>query len=923
MATETTQAEPSAVESQFLDIVRELLREMGRPEVAESAAVSSSFERDLGIGSLDLVELMVRCEGHFEVELPDHIAEEAETPAAWIKAILEGGQEAEAASAYRISPPPTESPAEPVSAKTLVDVLAGHAENDPGRVHIHLLEADSGQGITYGKLYDEASAVASGLAEQGLRRNETVAIMLPTGADFFYAFFGVMLAGGIPVPVYPPTRPDRIEDYVRRQIEMMRNTGVRFLISFDQVQAIVQILRVNLPSLADVTTVDALRQSKGRLGVGSVRPAEIALLQFTSGSTGIPKAVTLTNANVLANIRGIGAAVEVRPGDALVSWLPLYSDLGMVGCWLFSLYYGTPLTVLSPLDFLRRPERWLRAIADARGTLSAAPNFAYDLCARRIPAWTLEGIDLSSWRVAVNGGEPVLPETIERFTKRFSGYGFRAEAFQSCYGLSESTVALTMPPPERLPVRDRIDKHKFETENRAEPAGQNGEPALIFFTCGKPIEGQQIRLVDESGAEVPERTVGRVLFRGDSTMSGYYREPEATAAVTMDGGWTDTGDYGYIANGEFYFTGRMQDSIEKAGRSMSPLNVESALNSVPGVLPGTAVAFGVTESDSTTEQLVVAAETRAANQVDFRRIETEITRVVDNYLGVPPDKIQLVEPGALPRTSNGKVRRNDIRSLYLKRRLRVAARPPWMQIVRLRWENLGALIGLALRRARNSTGRALTKAAVSAGARVGGIWVRLTHSGGVVRSVARWALGLQARRYSIQGLPNLDSGKPALLVVNRPGTLDPLVAIATLPGTVWFADISALDGLPPALAFLLEPLVLSDTAAAKTGTIRERVAKALQDPCTVVVFPESPIGTAIPRCRYRLDPFRAALETGAAIHPTAVRERAQQQQPVERARIRKVTMLIVREPMPAEQHQPPDLMDLRERVRQAIGDYHA
>jgi acyl carrier protein len=918
------QMDPAAVEQQVLDIVRELLRDGGRESDAASVSPTSHFERDLGMASLELVELMVRCEARFEVELPEHMADEAETPAGWVKAILEGGRDAETKAAYRISPPRLDALTEPTSAASLIDVLARHAEADPGRVHIHLLEKDSGQGITYGQLYEEAAAVAAGLAEMGLRRYDTVAIMLPSGADFFYAFFGVMLAGGIPVPIYPPTRPDRIEDYVRSQIQALGGAGIRFMLSFAEVRAVVQILRVNLPSLVDVTTVRELRKAKGRLGIGSVKPAENAVLQFTSGSTGAPKAVALSHAAVLSNIRAIGAAVEVRPGDALVSWLPLYSDLGLIGNWLFSLYYAAPITILSPVDFLKRPERWLHAIRDSRGSLASAPNFAYELCTRRIPAWTLEGVDLSSWRVAVNAGEPVLPETVTRFSERFAPYGFRPGAMLPCFGLAESSVALAIPPAGRLPVRDRILRRELETAGKALAAPSDDTSALSFFSSGMPVEGQQIRLVDDHGNDVPDRTIGRLLFRGDSTMSGYYRNPEATAAVLVDQDWIDTGDYGYLADGEFFFTGRVQDTIAKAGRQLNPLDVEIAVGNVPGVIPGSAVAFGAPEKESGADRLMVAVETGASSFEDFRRIETEIVRVVDKYLGMPPDGVRILAPGCLPRTQNGKVRRNEIRSLFLRGKLRAVSRAPWLQIVRLRRENLGALIGLGVRRIRVVGGRAATNFAAGFVARVAGLWARVSGSNRIVRSACRRVLELHAQRFSLQGAELLPGKTPLVLVANRSGLFDPLVMVATLPSKVWFADRAALNDLPPSLAYLLKPLVLGDRdgqTVPVAGSVRGRVLTALESQCIVVNFPESPVGEPVARNRYRLDVFQAAAEMGVEIRPAAVRERAVQQQPVEWARVRRVTMVILRDPIaPPEDN---DCVGLRHLVREAIGDYHA
>ncbi len=924
MGVPSTQLEAGLVERQFLDLLRQWLRERGKSEPPGGVGLRSNLQRDLGFDAADLSDFLVRCEAAFEVALPSALVDEAETPAGWVKAILESSSRSAAEARYRVPPPPEEFLAEPTGAATLAEALTLHAETDPGRVHIHLLEGRRGAAVTYGSLYDDASLIAAGMADLGVRPGETVAVMLPTSADFFAAFFGVMFAGGIPVPVYPPTRPDRIEDYVRRQVVVLRRAGVRYLIAFPEIRSVVQLLRVMAPSLVEVTTMKQLRRARGRLGFGSVRLPELAVLQFTSGSTGDPKPVALTHSNVLNNIRGIGAAIEVRPGDALVSWLPLYSDLGLIGCWLFSLYYSVPLTVLSPLEFLRAPERWLWAIHESRGTLSAGPNFAYELCARRIPAWKMEGLDLSTWRVAVNAGEPVLPATVDRFTNRFAPYGFRPEAFLPCYGLAEAAVALTMPPVGRLPVRDRVRRPEFERESRAVAAEAGDPAALCFFSNGRPIQGQEIRLVDGRGREVPERTVGRLLFRGSTTMKGYYRDPEATAAAVREDGWVDSGDYGYLAGGEFYFTGRSKEAIFKAGRVMNPLHVEAALGSVSGVVPGSAVVFGVPEEMTGAELLVVVAETGANAQEDFRRIEAEITRVVDAYLGMPPDRIQLVAPDCLPRTPNGKIRRNEIRSRYARGRLRTYHRPPWLQILRLRWENLGALALLGLRRIRVAAGRLVTNAAGAAAGLAAGVAVRLTGQVRLVPPVCRAILRLHAQRFSLQGAGLLENDRPAVLVANRSGLFDPLALVAAIPRPVRFADRAALLGLPRPLAWLLEPLVLGTEegfAVPAAGRVRDRVRKALAAGLLVVCFPDSRVGEAVSRSRYRIDPFHAALETGAPLHPVSVRQRAVQQTGPERVRARRVTMIIVREPLDAGPR--PDLLELRDRAREAIGEYHA
>src|SRR5437899_763481 len=540
-------APTDSIEEQTLGLIRELLSELGSHRAAQTVSLHSSFERDLGLESLARVDLLLRCEARINARLPDEIAQRAETPAEWVEALRNGSGTVTGAvnARYRIRQPAREAPRAPESARDWVRVLRHHAEVEPDRAQVHLLEGDSGEDITYAQLLETASTVAAGLGALGLERDETVAIMLPTSADFFYAFFGVMLAGGIAVPIYPPARPDKIEEYVRRQVAILRNADVRFLIGFDRVKAVSRLMGLNLPNVIVSTTVEALCRSGARLPASGVEPSDTAFIQCTSGSTGDPKGVVLSQFNVLSNVKGIGWAVKVRPSDIVVSWLPLYHDMGLIGSWLFSAYYALPITVLSPLDFLSRPERWLWALHDSRGTLCPAPNFSFELCARKIPDEAIEGLDLSAWRVAINAGEAVLPETLARFAERFQRYGFRPESYMPCYGLAESSVGLTFPPLDRRPIVDVIRRGVFESEGRAVPAGSSDGNVLRFVANGGPLPGREVRLVDEQGRVLGERVQGRLFFRGLSKTAGYYRNPEATAAAVTDGGWMEPGELAY------------------------------------------------------------------------------------------------------------------------------------------------------------------------------------------------------------------------------------------------------------------------------------------------------------------------------------------------------------------------------------------
>ena len=264
-----------------------------------------------------------------------------------------------------------------------------------------------------------APFAAGALRERGVAPGDRVAMMLRTEEAFFDAFFGVLLAGGVPVPVYPPFRRDLIEDYARRQVGILENAEARAIITFPEAVRVAALLRSRVRSLRHVMTAASPAGARP-IPPPQPRGEDAALIQYTSGSTGAPKGVLLSHANLLANIRAIGEAIQIRPDDVAVSWLPLYHDMGLIGSWLGALYFGIPIAILSPLAFLSRPARWLRAIHAHRGTISAAPNFAFDLCARRIADEELRGLDLSSWRLALNGSEPVSPETIERFTRRFA-----------------------------------------------------------------------------------------------------------------------------------------------------------------------------------------------------------------------------------------------------------------------------------------------------------------------------------------------------------------------------------------------------------------------------------------------------------------------------------------------------------------------
>src|ERR1700678_3558853 len=496
-ATGTKIDRTAAVGTQTVETLRQLLIELGGARgLGELAArgPAAHLDRELGLGSLERVELMLRLGDACGVRLPDRVVAEADTVQDLIDAILReessgnanrvGWQEPGANAGMASAPMAAHSPAiradleqQIRTAETLTEILRLRGRGGPARAHIHIYEEiDQLRTITFGELYERGSTAAAELSRGGLEPGQTVSIMLPTCAEFFWTFAGILLAGGIPVPIYPPFRADRIAEYAKRQSNILRNAEARFLVTWKQAEGLARLLKPAVPTLREVLNAQSLAGAPAdpQRPAGEWRPVQhlshhargedIAFLQYTSGATGDPKGVVLTHANLLANIRAIISGIDIQPDDACVSWLPLYHDMGLIGAWFVPLFTGIPLVVMSPLAFLSRPERWLRAIHRHRATICPAPNFAYELCVRKIADKDLEGLDLSSWRAATNGAEPVRAETMERFAKRFAPYGFRRESLMPVYGLAEATLAVSVPPLGSGYKVDRIERAQFESE---------------------------------------------------------------------------------------------------------------------------------------------------------------------------------------------------------------------------------------------------------------------------------------------------------------------------------------------------------------------------------------------------------------------------------------------------------------------------
>lgn len=781
-----------AISNELLRIAAQLTLEM-HPNRSGGAPVrlDSRLDRDLGLDSLGRVELLSRIERSFEVSLPEQVLGSAETLRDLLRALsaMQEKLRPTLVTAQRLNAPEA---AEMVSetASTLLEVLDRHCQAHPERTHIIFYD-DSGDGdkISYADLRAGAEKIAGGLLKRGLEPRQTVAIMLPTGPEYFYTFFGILLAGGIPVPIYPPTRLSQIEDHLRRHAGILTNAQVTIMITVPEARSVAWLLKSQTAELRSVIVPQELIPDLNNALYPPANPDDIAFLQYTSGSTGNPKGVVLTHANLLANIRAMGQATEIASTDVFVSWLPLYHDMGLIGAWLGSLYYAAPLVIMSPLAFLGRPERWLWAIHKYRGTLSAAPNFAYELCLKKIKDSDIEGIDLGSWRMACNGAEPVSVASMIAFSERFAAYGFRPEAIAPVYGLAESSVGLAFPPVGRGLHVDRIRRAEFMSTGNAVPAAASDKDALVFAAAGYPLPGHQIRIMDNMGHELPERMEGRLEFCGPSTTSGYFRNQKETQRL-FHGEWLDSGDLAYQAGGEIYITGRSKDIIIKAGRNMYPYELEEAVGAVPGIRKGCVAVFGSIDPASGTERLIVLAETRENAPDKQEQLRNLINGLALDLLGAPPDDIVLAPPHTVLKTSSGKIRRAASRQFYEQGGRVTRPAPVWLQFTRLAWRGTVTQIRNLMSAVQEILYAGYIWCVFAIIAPIAWLMACLmpfpTWSWKVSRAAARVFLRMAGIQLCIEGSGNLPLDTPCILVANHSSYLDGLMLVAALQGCYGF-----------------------------------------------------------------------------------------------------------------------------------------
>ncbi|WP_245881708.1 fatty acyl-AMP ligase [Streptomyces milbemycinicus] len=518
------------------------------------------------------------------------------------------------------------------------------------------VSGDSTDFLSFAELKAAGEDFGRRLASAGFRRGDRGILMLSGQREFIVAFIGMVSAGVIPVPVFPPAMLTRIEAYRERLHSIHSSCEPRHIIAdeslFDICVDAVGTKPIGYAELAAGEPTGELVEAEG---------GEPLFLQYTSGSTAMPKGVVVTHDNLLENARAMDQALGTSgERDRFVSWLPLYHDMGLIGCMLGPLVYEVPVWFIPPYEFARRPTTWLDWMSKISGTFSYAPNFAYELVTRRATDKQMAGWDLSAWRVAGVGAEPVRPRTMREFAERFAGVGFDANAITPSYGLAEGTLGVAF-----TTIGDglrtlSVDRAAFEEEGAVRPvepgAGAEATGTREIVSCGPLLSGWEARIRAASGEPADESTEGQIEIRGGSVARGYWGARELSEETFRDG-WLRTGDLGFLRDGELYVTGRTKDLVIHHGRKYHPTDIEWSALGLPGVRPDHVIAFSTPD-----ERLVVVAEHKPASSPPD--LAKQIATRVRGSVGVTPDDVVLVKPGTLPKTSSGKLRRAACRDAY-------------------------------------------------------------------------------------------------------------------------------------------------------------------------------------------------------------------------------------------------------------------
>ncbi|MEP0804118.1 MAG: AMP-binding protein [Chloroflexota bacterium] len=539
----------------------------------------------------------------------------------------------------------------------------------PNRVAVTLqFPAADDLPLTLDGLLRGSQSFAQAYAREGIQPGEVVVLILQHGEHLLYAFWGAILHGVIPSIMPFLTEKLSPERYRADLSSLMSVTKPAAIVTYpefegearsairqgDSVRSVIVTNQVEPASKVTFDTLEGFRR----------KPEDIVLLQHSSGTTGLQKGVALSHRAVFNQLNAYSRALDLKREDVVVSWLPLYHDMGLIAGFLMPILSGLHLVLMSPFDWVRAPYKLMQSVTKYRGTLTWLPNFAYNFCAQKIRDRHLEGVDLSSWRAVINCSEPVRWESHRAFYDRFKDYGLRWEALQTSYAMAENVFGVTQSRLGSEPTVHEIDREAFMVE-RVAKSPLDGRPSMKMMSSGFPLENVKIRILDEQGNDLPERFIGEVALKSDCMLTGYYNRGDLTEKAFRDG-WYLTGDYGYIVNGEVFVSGRKKDMIIVGGKNVYPQDLEALTYEVPGVHAGRSVAFGIFDEEQGTEEVVIIAEVDSDDPLEQQKVADAIRLHVTKNSAIALRHVKVVGPKWIIKTSSGKTARSANKEKFLK-----------------------------------------------------------------------------------------------------------------------------------------------------------------------------------------------------------------------------------------------------------------
>lgn len=552
---------------------------------------------------------------------------------------------------------------------TLSNLIHQNYQQRPEKTAVVLQHAGQEDTIlSYRRLVEGSERYARTYTREGLQPGEVVILILQHGEDLVYAFWGAILHGAIPAIMPFLTEKLSPERYRADLSALVGITQPSAIVTYPDFENEVRNALQPDSSVRIVLRTDNL-EAEATPNFGNLRglehtPEDIALLQHSSGTTGLQKGVALSHRAVLNQLETYRQTIQLEESDVLVSWLPLYHDMGLIAGFLMPVLTATTLVLMSPFDWVRAPFRLFQAVSQYKGTLSWLPNFSYNFCAQKVRDRDLQGVDLSSWRLITNCSEPVKWESHQAFYNRFKNYGLKEEALQCSYAMAENVFAVTQTPAGTLPVTDEIDREAYINERKA-LAPREGHPALKMLSSGQALPNTQVRIVDENGQNLPDRVIGEIMLQSNCMLTGYYHRPDATEKAFQQG-WYLTGDYGYTLHGEVFVAGRKKDMIIVGGKNVYPQDLESLAYEVPGIHAGRAVAFGIEDPKAGTEEVVIVAEVDTEDENERQQIADSLRQHITKNSAVALRYAHIVSKQWILKTSSGKTARSANREKFLQ-----------------------------------------------------------------------------------------------------------------------------------------------------------------------------------------------------------------------------------------------------------------